>query len=487
MNEILMYGEVGWELLAKDIVTQLAAIGDEDVTVRLNSPGGDAYEGLAIMNALRAHTGVVTVIIEGLAASAASVIAVGGADRVVCRPSAEIMVHDAWTFTDGNAESLAKMVTELDRLSNNLASIYAERTGGEVDQWRDLMKIETWFSADEALAAGLVDAVEDARQPAAAAVRAPVSARMLAKFKHTSRSDAPAPSVGAHISTPRLGQEGGGMGFLDKLAQELGKTSEEIKAALLAPVRAEVVPISGEVEVTYPSDVKIVPTEKITVAPVIGGDAPDDAGDPVVEPAGDATTTSLAEQAGLTFTMGDVADGFIAEVDDSGVVTITAPSGAEVGATAVFTVLVNDTPVALSVTVRSLSEDTGEDETPAPDEGVADPSAPVADQVVLDSATYSELRAAAQYGWKAMEAAQGAKLEAEVDAWIREGRISAGMRTKAVNAIKQNAGVARDLYGSNPVGTIPRAEVGYGVDDQSPNPQAQAMREKKNPFSKPKL
>lgn len=277
------------------------------------------------------------------------------------------------------------------------------------------------------------------------------------------------------------------MGFLDKLAQELGKTSEEIKAALLAPVRAEVVPISGEVEVTYPSDVKIVPTEKITVAPVIGGDAPDDAGEPVVEPAGDATTTSLAEQAGLTFTMGDVADGFIAAVDDSGVVTITAPSGAEVGATAVFTVLVNDTPVALSVTVRSLSEDIGEDETPVPDEGVGDPGAPVADQISMDRDTYAELRAAAQYGWKAMEAAKDTKLEAEVDTWIREGRISAGMRTKAVNAIKQNAGVARDLYGSNPVGTIPRAEVGYGVDDQSPNPQAQAMREKKNPFSKPKL
>lgn len=97
---------------------------------------------------------------------------------------------------------------------------------------------------------------------------------------------------------------------------------------------------------------------------------------------------------------------------------------------------------------------------------------------VLDIDTYNELKAAAQFGWSAMEAKKESDLVDEVDGWIREGRISAGLRAKAVAAMKRDPATARDLYGANPVNTIPRGEVGYGLDveiDKSDVPTAEEL------------
>ena len=278
-------------------------------------------------------------------------------------------------------------------------------------------------------------------------------------------------------------------------------TKEDIVALIrdeVKSIRNESVQISGEVDVNYPTDVKIVPTEKIKVEPVIG-DKPAEPveGEPVEEPvndadepAGDSAAVQLAKQAGLTFAIGDIAEGFTAEVDEGGVVTITAPSGAEVGSTAAFTVLVNDTPVALSVTVRSLSEESEDEPAEEAAEAPVEPAAEAApvNKIVLDADSYNELKAAAQFGWSAMESQKEKDLEAEVDQWITEGRISSALRTKAVAAIKRDATTARDLYGTNPKNTIPRAEVGYGrqsADDVDPD--VAELRAKSNPFPKPKF
>lgn len=277
-------------------------------------------------------------------------------------------------------------------------------------------------------------------------------------------------------------------------------TKEDIVALIrdeVKSIRNESVQIAGEVDVNYPSDVKIVPTEKIKVEPVIGdkpaepveGEQVED----VDEPAGDSAAVQLAKQAGLTFAIGDIAEGFTAEVDEGGVVTITAPSGAEVGSTAAFTVLVNDTPVALSVTVRSLSEDPEDEPAEAATETATEPAAEAApgepvNKIVLDTDSYNELKAAAQFGWSAMESQKEKDLESEVDQWIADGRISSALRTKAVAAIKRDAATARDLYGTNPKNTIPRAEVGYGrqsADDVDPD--VAERRAKPNPFPKPKF
>lgn len=494
MSELLLFGEVGWEIKAQDVISFLNNKTGEDITVRLNSGGGDVYEGIAVMNALRSHDGTVTVIIEGLAASAASVIACGGADHVVIRPNAEVMIHEAWTWADGNAADLTKKVEDLNRASQNIADVYAARAGGSADEWRERMRAETWYSAQEALDAGLVDEIKDARK---AAENEPVAAsyapRMVAHFKYSGRRHAPAPVNQSPVGVPK--EESKTMG-LNALAKELGWEEDALRSAL-SRLKNESVPISGEVEVSYPSDVKIVPTEKIKIEPIIGDKvegsaegveiAPDVEGVENAEPAGDSAAVQLAKQAGLTFAMGDVAEGFTAEVDEGGVVTVTAPSGAEVGSTAAFTVLINETSVALSVTVRSLSEEPEEEpsETSTEITPAAEPA--MVNKKVLDIDTYNELKAAAQFGWSAMEAKKESDLVDEVDGWIREGRISAGLRAKAVAAMKRDPATARDLYGANPVNTIPRGEVGYGRQSADSNREGEELRQKPNPFPKPKF
>lgn len=447
MNEILMYGPIGPDLFepensvtARKVMEQLAQC-EGDITVRISSPGGDVYEGINIMTALREYPGRVTVVVEALAASAASFIAVGGGDEVVMRESSEMMIHRAATMADGNSDDLRKKLADLDRQDNKLAAIYASKAGGESAQWLDAMARETWYTAQEAVEAGLADRISEAT-PAAPAP----SAR--GRFKFANRAAAPPPP----ISTPSDGQEGEGMSILNQLAQELGREPEEVQNALSGFFN-EVVSISGEVDVTYPEGVKVAPTEKVAVRPLFDGVE----GEP---------------PAGVTFEV-TPADGYTADVDEAGVVTITAPSGVEPGDTAEFTVTVNETTVPLGVEVRALSDqedDAGEAEQVE--------AAPASESVTLDQETYNDLRAAAQLGWKAMEAEKVAKLDAEVDGWVSEGRISAALRPKAIKAIHTNAELARDLYGSNPAGTIPRNEIGAGHDpaNDSTVPSADDLR-----------
>ena len=151
-----------WGISAAEIVQALQAIGDGPVTVHVNSPGGDVFEAIAIYNNFRAHAGLVTMVVEGVAASAASVIMTAG-NRVEVAPNAQVMIHDGWGFEQGNAEVLHKYADLLDRTSQNMAGMYAVKAGGEPDEWRALMRAETWYvGGAEVVAAGLADAVTDA-------------------------------------------------------------------------------------------------------------------------------------------------------------------------------------------------------------------------------------------------------------------------------------------------------------------------------------
>jgi ATP-dependent Clp endopeptidase proteolytic subunit ClpP len=129
--------------------------------VHINSAGGDVFDGIAIAEAIRDRKGPVTTVVDGLAASIASVIAQAGAKRVMA-PGSMLMVHDAWGAAQGNAAELAKMASTLDQVSANLASVYAARSGRTAGEWRDAMRDETWFTADEAVNAGLADEVAGA-------------------------------------------------------------------------------------------------------------------------------------------------------------------------------------------------------------------------------------------------------------------------------------------------------------------------------------
>lgn len=442
-----MYGPIGpdfWEpenaITAKSVMAQLADISG-DVTVRISSGGGDVYEGIDIMTALKNHDGKVTVIVESLAASAASFIAVGGADRVLMRPSSELMVHRAWTLTEGNADDARKTLADLERQDNKLAAIYAAKAGGEIHDWLEAMSAETWYTAEEAVAAGLADAVIQEKSEAPA----PAAALAKRRFKFANRAAAPPPPVtrsesGDDDTTPSDGQKGDTVGILNQLAQELGKSPEDVQAALSGFFNEEVT-VTAKVDLTYPEDTTVVPTGAVEVGP--NEDVP----------------------AGLVFALGDTPDGWSGELnEESGVLKVTAPSDVEPESEVAFTVTVEGdgeaTEFTIPVTVKAAAESEGNDTAPE-----ATPASTASeDTVTLDAETYNELKAAAQHGWKAMEEQKEASLVAEVDGWIKEGRISAARRGKAIAAMKRDPEAARDIYGSNPAGTIPRAEIGYGKD-----------------------
>lgn len=143
---------------ASMVVEALLMAGDSDVVVHINSPGGSVIEALAIYNNIRTHPQDVEVRIEGGALSAASFIALAG-NRTLIEPAALMMLHDAWDLTAGNAADHRKAADLLDQASDTMADIYARKAGGTAGEWRDVLKAERWYKAQEALDAGLVDEV----------------------------------------------------------------------------------------------------------------------------------------------------------------------------------------------------------------------------------------------------------------------------------------------------------------------------------------
>ena len=163
-NEIVLSGTVGdlyWDecFTSSDVILALAQVGrSQDVTIRLNSGGGIAFEGAAIHAAVAAHQGRKTIVVEGIAASAASVIAMAG-DEVVMSPGALMMVHDPSGFTFGTVDDHEKQITALTALANAMAGIYAEKTGKALDAIRSDMRAEIWMTPEEAVASGYADRV----------------------------------------------------------------------------------------------------------------------------------------------------------------------------------------------------------------------------------------------------------------------------------------------------------------------------------------
>ena len=182
------YGEF-WGVSAKEFAQALDDLPSNIIEIRLhiNSPGGDVFDGVAIVNTLRAHSARVVAVVDGIAASAASFIA-AAADETLMAPNSELMIHDAWGLCVGNAAEMQQMAEMLDHISDNIASIYAAKAGGTVADWRAAMAKETWYSAEEAVAAGLADAVQELAAPVAAQNR-----HDLSIFTYAGRAAAPAP------------------------------------------------------------------------------------------------------------------------------------------------------------------------------------------------------------------------------------------------------------------------------------------------------
>jgi ATP-dependent protease ClpP protease subunit len=156
--EVSIYDEIGaYGVTAKSFLAELGALPDDGPqTLRLNSPGGSVFDAVAIHNALRRHTGPVTVWIDGIAASAASYVAMAG-DAVVMPENAFLMIHDPSGLAMGTAEEMRAMAEALDRIKGSLVAGYAAKSRRSEDEIAALMTKETWLDAAEALALGFAD------------------------------------------------------------------------------------------------------------------------------------------------------------------------------------------------------------------------------------------------------------------------------------------------------------------------------------------
>lgn len=198
-------GEGGWfseGVTAKAFAGELSGVKGA-LDVHVNSPGGNVWDGIAIASALRSHKGPVTVVVDGIAASIASVIVQAGTDRVMM-PGSMLMIHEASTFDGGNAEELRKTAQTLDDISANLAEQYAATAGGSPESWRAAMKEETWYTAEQAVEAGLADRIGegDAVQPAGLDLAAfsGVPGQIAARLQALPAAAAPAPPAAAGLS-----------------------------------------------------------------------------------------------------------------------------------------------------------------------------------------------------------------------------------------------------------------------------------------------
>jgi len=176
MTDILIYGIVGdeWDGLDAKTLFGLIASSDDDLVVRINSPGGYVMEGLAIYNALasaKAAGRKVTIHIDGLAASMASVIAMVG-DEIVMADNALMMIHNPWDVAIGDARELRAAADKLDVIRDQMVRIYSGRTGLNADELVPMLDAETWFTSEQALEQNFITSVTEASSAAACNVTA---------------------------------------------------------------------------------------------------------------------------------------------------------------------------------------------------------------------------------------------------------------------------------------------------------------------------
>ena len=184
--ELFIYGDItsyAWyegDVCAYDMAKELESLGGKSLKVRINSYGGEVAQGLAIYNLLKTYEGEVTTLCDGFACSAASVIFMAGAQRIMPRSSL-LMIHNAWTYASGNAEDLRKAADDLEKITKPSIEIYKSVSSLDEKEIKKMMDEETWITADEALSYGFATAIsEDSPKQS---VRDEMFARIVLKNK----------------------------------------------------------------------------------------------------------------------------------------------------------------------------------------------------------------------------------------------------------------------------------------------------------------
>lgn len=246
--EVSIYDEIGaWGVDAKTFVNEIRGITAKRINVRLNTPGGDVFDGTAIHNALRAHPAEVVVHIEGVAASAGSFIALAG-DEVRMANNAYYMIHNASGGVFGGADDMRTYASLLEKINGNIASMYAAKSGKDPDHYRELMDAETWFTSDEALAEGLIDTVY-AAAPAKLASRAAACTSVYNKIPDGARAMLGlTPTVAAPTETKAPEPSPRGEATPVVPTQEVTAMAETNNAPAQTPAAPSVSPDAGSVE-----------------------------------------------------------------------------------------------------------------------------------------------------------------------------------------------------------------------------------------------
>jgi ATP-dependent Clp protease protease subunit len=166
--EIFIYDEIGlWGISAESFLREFKALDPKAaINLRINSPGGDVFDGTAISNILQRHEGKITVTVDGIAASMASLIAMAG-DEIIMPENAYMMIHNPWSIAIGDAAEMRDMADLLEKLAQTGANTYAKRSGQDVAKILELMSEESWLTAAEAKELGLADQVTPAIKIAA--------------------------------------------------------------------------------------------------------------------------------------------------------------------------------------------------------------------------------------------------------------------------------------------------------------------------------
>lgn len=163
---LYIYGDITsikWfenDVCVYDLAKEIGDLNGKALTVRINSYGGEVAEGLAIYNLLKSYEGEVTTICDGFACSAASVVFMAGAKRIMPRSSL-LMIHNAWTWASGDADGLRKAADDLEKITQPSVEIYTSVSNLDADEIKAMMDAETWIDADEALDYGFATEISE--------------------------------------------------------------------------------------------------------------------------------------------------------------------------------------------------------------------------------------------------------------------------------------------------------------------------------------
>lgn len=182
-----------WGASATGLLQAFAAIGKRDAHLHINSPGGDVFEARAMAAIVVAHPGNVAVHIDGLAASAATYLALSGNSCSITQ-GGMLMVHESWTLAYGNKGELRKTSDLLAQIDDTIIADYARRTGKPADEVRGWVEAETWFAAEKALELGFVDAVDpNTKRAADASAQASAARWNLSAYANAPKIEQPPP------------------------------------------------------------------------------------------------------------------------------------------------------------------------------------------------------------------------------------------------------------------------------------------------------